>query len=105
MMAKAMRDVELHYLIVQFLTIRISSRGGGGNGGWNHPVTAKYFEWMMEIIVITNKLFSLLTFRDAKYFFRWKTAEFLIQTSVSVTSSNRSRMTANTGASNEIVMA
>ena len=80
MMAKAMRDVELHYLIVQFLIIRISSRGG-----WNHPATAKYFEWMMEIIVITNKLISLLTFRDAKY--------------------NRSRMTANTGASNEIVMA
>ena len=29
MMAKAMRDVELHYLIVQFLIIRISSRGVG----------------------------------------------------------------------------
>ena len=65
MLAKAMRDVELHYLIGQFLIIRISSRGG-----WNHPATAKYFERMMETIVITNKLFSLLTFRDAKYFFR-----------------------------------
>ena len=72
-MAKAMRDVELHYLIVQFLIIRISSRGG------------------LEPL--------------SKIFFSIKIAEFFIQTSVSVTSSNRSRMTANTGASNEIVIA
>ena len=56
MMAKAMRDVELYYLIVQFLTIRISSReGGGGGGGGHHP----HLCWVKSISCYFKVILSL----------------------------------------------